>query len=287
MRKVAIIGLGHVGATVAYTIFTHGYADTLVLLDKNQAKVEAEYNDLRDTLARNNYYVNVVMQDWKELKDTDVIITAFGDIAATVKTGDRFGEFDINTENAQEVGQQIKACGFNGVIINISNPCDVISTLLQESTGLPKNQVFGTGTFLDTARMQRIVGEKLNEDPRNVEGFVLGEHGASQFTAWSTVRVNGKSANELFSKSEEESLSAQPNKNSMKVAAGKGYTSYAIATCGVELMQAVFSNARLFAPTSVFLDKVGTYIGYPAIIGKDGIEEIPSLELTEGEEQKL
>lgn len=287
MRKVAIIGLGHVGATVAYTIFTHGYADTLVLLDKNQAKVEAEYNDLRDTLARNNYYVNVVMQDWKELKDTDVIITAFGDIAATVKTGDRFGEFDINAENAQEVGQQIKACGFKGVIINISNPCDAISTLLQESTGLPKNQVFGTGTFLDTARMQRIVGEKLNEDPRNVEGFVLGEHGASQFTAWSTVRVNGKSANELFSKSEEESLSAQPNKNSMKVAAGKGYTSYAIATCGVKLMQAVFSNARLFAPTSVFLDKVGTYIGYPAIIGKDGIEEIPSLELTEDEEQKL
>ncbi|QNQ80905.1 L-lactate dehydrogenase [Lactobacillus sp. PV034] len=287
MRKVAIIGLGHVGATVAYTIFTHGYADTLVLLDKNQAKVEAEYNDLRDTLARNNYYVNVVRQDWKELKDTDVIITAFGDIAATVKTGDRFGEFDINAKNTQEVGQQIKASGFNGVIINISNPCDAISTLLQESTGLSKNQVFGTGTFLDTARMQRIVGEKLNEDPRSVEGFVLGEHGASQFTAWSTVRVNGKSANELFSKSEEETLGAQPNKNSMRVAAGKGYTSYAIATCGVRLMQAVFANARLFAPTSVFLDEVGTYIGYPAIIGKDGIEEVPALELTEAEEQKL
>lgn len=135
--------------------------------------------------------------------------------------------------------------------------------------------------------MQRIVGEKLNEDPRNVEGFVLGEHGASQFTAWSTVRVNGKSANEIFSKLEEETLSAQPNKNSMKVAAGKGYTSYAIATCAVRLMQAVFSNARLFAPTSVFLDAVGTYIGYPAIIGKDGIEEVPSLELTEAEEQKL
>lgn len=147
MRKVAIIGLGHVGATVAYTIFTHGYADTLVLLDKNQAKVEAEYNDLRDTLARNNYYVNVVMQDWKELKDTDVIITAFGDIAATVKTGDRFGEFDINAKNAQEVGRQIKASGFKGILINISNPCDAISTLLQESTELPKNQVFGTGTF--------------------------------------------------------------------------------------------------------------------------------------------
>lgn len=287
MRKVAIIGLGHVGATVAYTIFTHGYADTLVLLDKNKAKVEAEYNDLRDTLARNNYYVNVVMQDWNQLRDADIILTAFGDIAATVKTGDRFGEFNINAINAQEVGKQIKASGFDGILINISNPCDAICNILQEYTGLTKQQVFGTGTFLDTARMQRIVGEKIDEDPRNVEGFVLGEHGASQFTAWSTVRVNGKSADEIFSKREEEELSAQPNKNSMKVAAGKGYTSYAIATCAVRLMQAVFSNARLFAPTSVFLNKVGTYIGYPAIIGKDGIEEVIQLALTQKEEEHL
>ena len=287
MRKVAIIGLGHVGATVAYTIFTHGYADTLVLLDKNKAKVEAEYNDLRDTLARNNYYVNVVMQDWNQLRDADIILTAFGDIAATVKTGDRFGEFNINAKNAQEVGKQIKASGFNGILINISNPCDAICNILQECTGLTKQQVFGTGTFLDTARMQRIVGEKIDEDPRNVEGFVLGEHGASQFTAWSTVRVNGKSADEIFSKREEEELSAQPNKNSMKVAAGKGYTSYAIATCAVRLMQAVFSNARLFAPSSVFLNKVGTYIGYPALIGKDGIEEVIQLALTQKEEEYL
>ncbi|MBP2058417.1 L-lactate dehydrogenase [Lactobacillus colini] len=287
MRKVAIIGLGHVGATVAYTLFTHGIADTLLLLDKNQAKVEAEYNDLRDTLARNDYHVNVLMQDWDKLKEMDVVVTAFGDIAATVKTGDRFGEFEINAKNAKEVGQRIKDTGFNGILINISNPCDAISTILQETSGLSKKHVFGTGTFLDTARMQRIVGEKLNEDPRNVEGFVLGEHGASQFTAWSTVRVNGRSADELFNKDEESELSAQPNKNSMKVAFGKGYTSYAIATCGVRLVQAVFSDARLFAPTSVYVDEVGTYIGYPAIIGKDGVEEVVKLNLTDEEDQKL
>lgn len=211
----------------------------------------------------------------------------FGDIGATVKTGDRFAEFDINSKNAKEVGKQIKNAGFNGILLNISNPCDAITTILQETTGLAKNQVFGTGTFLDTARMQRIVGEKLNEDPRNVEGFVLGEHGASQFTAWSTVSVNGRSAKQLFSEKEEEELSAQPNKNSMKVAFGKGYTSYAIATCAVRLVQAIFSNARLFAPASVYLDEVETYIGYPAIIGKNGVEEVIKLELTSDEDKKL
>ena len=101
MRKVGIIGLGHVGATVAYTLFTHGIADELVLLDKNEDKVAAEYNDLHDTLARNNYYVRVTMQDWHELKDADVVVTAFGDIAASVKTGDRFGEFELNAKNAK------------------------------------------------------------------------------------------------------------------------------------------------------------------------------------------
>lgn len=287
MRKIGIIGMGHVGATVAFSLFTHGIADELVLIDKNEDKVSAEYNDLHDTLARNNYYVNVRMQDWDALKDADVVITAFGDIAATVKTGDRFGEFKINAKNAREVGKKLKEIGYKGVIINISNPCDAVSQILQETTGLKKNRVFGTGTFLDTARMQRIVGEKLGQDPHNVEGYVLGEHGSSQFTAWSTVRVNNKIALQLFSEKDQEEISAQSNKNSFIVAKGKGYTSYAIATCAVLLTQAVFSDARLYAPISVYDPEFKTYIGYPAIIGRDGIEKLIQLKLTEEEHQKL
>ena len=287
MRKIGIIGMGHVGATVAFSLFTHGIADELVLIDKNEDKVSAEYNDLHDTLARNNYYVNVRMQDWDALKDADVVITAFGDIAATVKTGDRFGEFKINAKNAREVGKKLKEIGYKGVIINISNPCDAVSQILQETTGLKKNRVFGTGTFLDTARMQRIVGEKLGQDPHNVEGYVLGEHGSSQFTAWSTVRVNNKIALQLFSEKDQEEISAQSNKNSFIVAKGKGYTSYAIATCAVLLTQAVFSNAGLYAPISVYDPEFKTYIGYPAIIGRDGIEKLIQLKLTEEEHQKL
>ena len=279
--------MGHVGATVAFSLFTHGIADELVLIDKNEDKVSAEYNDLHDTLARNNYYVNVRMQDWDALKDADVVITAFGDIAATVKTGDRFGEFKINAKNAREVGKKLKEIGYKGVIINISNPCDAVSQILQETTGLKKNRVFGTGTFLDTARMQRIVGEKLGQDPHNVEGYVLGEHGSSQFTAWSTVRVNNKIALQLFSEKDQEEISAQSNKNSFIVAKGKGYTSYAIATCAVLLTQAVFSDAGLYAPISVYDPEFKTYIGYPAIIGRDGIEKLIQLKLTEEEHQKL
>lgn len=287
MRKVGIIGMGHVGATVAFTLLTHGLVDEMVLLDKNEKKVAAEYNDLHDTLPRNDSYVNVRMQDWKALKNADIIITAFGDIAASVKTGDRFGEFKINAANAKEVGAKIKDSGFKGVIINISNPCDAVSQILQETTGLEKNHVFGTGTFLDTARMQRIVGEKLMQDPRNVEGFVLGEHGSSQFTAWSTVRVNNKIALQLFSEDQQNEISAQSNKNAFAVANGKGYTSYAIATCAVRLLQAVFSDARLYAPVSTYDPEFRTYIGYPALVGRDGIEKLIKLRLTDDEYRKL
>ena len=287
MRKVGIIGVGHVGATVAYTLFTHGTVDEMVLIDKNEDKVNAEYNDLHDTLARNNYYVNIRKQDWDALEDADIIVTAFGDIAASVKNNDRFGEFDLNAKNAKEVGKKIKESGFHGVIINISNPCDAITAILQETTGFKKNRVFGTGTFLDTARMQRIVGEKLNQDPKNVEGWVLGEHGSLQFTAWSTVRVNNKIAYQLFGEEQQEEISEQSNKNSFIVANGKGYTSYAIATCAVKLMEAVFSDANFYAPVSAYDPQYKTYIGYPAIIGRDGIEELIELKLTSEENEKL
>ena len=287
MRKVGIIGMGHVGATVAYTLFNNGTVDELVLIDKNEDKCNAEYNDLHDSLARNKYFVNVIKQDWNALKDADLIVTAFGDIAASVKTGDRFGEVKLNAENAKEVGKKIKESGFEGIILNISNPCDVVSHILQITTGFKENRVLGTGTFLDTARMQRIVGEKLGQDPRNVEGFVLGEHGASQFTAWSTVRVNNKIALQLFDEAHQEEISEQSNKNSFIVANGKGYTSYAIATCAADLVEAILSDSRLYCPVSTYDPEYKTYIGYPAIIGRDGIEELIELNLTSEEREKL
>lgn len=287
MRKLAVIGLGHVGATVAYTLVTKGIADELILIDKNEDKVIAEQYDLLDMLARIDTSTKIKIQDYDSLKDADVIITTFGNIAALSEGGNRFGEYDHNVAQVKEVGQKIKASGFNGVIVNVTNPCDVITTLLVRYTGLPTNQVFGTGTFLDTARMQRIVGEKLGQDPRNVEGWVLGEHGSSQFIAWSTVRVNNKIAIQLFSENEQKKLSKQPNKNSFVVANGKGYTSYAIATCATRLIQAVFSDSRLFAPVSVYNPEYKTYIGYPAIIGRDGIEQVVELKLTSSEREKL
>lgn len=289
MRKFAVIGLGHVGATVAYTLVTKGLADELVLIDSNDDKCMAEQYDLLDSLGRLDTHTKIKVQDYSELKDADIIITAFGNIAALSLDGDRFGEFNINTAAAADVGPKIKESGFNGVIVNISNPCDVIATLLQKYTGLPKNQVFGTGTFLDTARMQRAVGQALNQDPKNVTGYVMGEHGESQFTAWSTVRVAGHPIAEVAKENnlDLEDLDKQARRGGWLVFSGKRYTCYAIATCAIKLALAVLSDAHLACPASVYLEKYGCYVGYPAVIGAEGVVSVNYTELPAEEEEKL
>ena len=281
--------MGHVGATVAYTLVTKGLADELVLIDSNDDKCMAEQYDLLDSLGRLDTHTKIKVQDYSELKDADIIITAFGNIAALSLDGDRFGEFNINTAAAADVGPKIKESGFNGVIVNISNPCDVIATLLQKYTGLPKNQVFGTGTFLDTARMQRAVGQALNQDPKNVTGYVHGR--TRRITIYGM--VNGSSCRPSDCRScqrnnlDLEDLDKQARRGGWLVFSGKRYTCYAIATCAIKLALAVLSDAHLACPASVYLEKYGCYVGYPAVIGAEGVVSVNYTELPAEEEEKL
>lgn len=91
----------------------------------------------------------------------------------------------------KEWAPKIKESGFKGIILNITNPCDVITQYLQELTGFPRERVFGTGTSLDTGRMKHAVSQKMLVNPSSIDGYVVGEHGESQFVAWSSVRIGG------------------------------------------------------------------------------------------------
>lgn len=289
MRKIGIIGLGHVGTTVAHILLMNGLVDELVLIDQNMKKIEAEYFDFSDSFARTETSAVIKQNDYAELADADLVITSFGDIGATARTNDRFAELPINKKNATEVGKRIKESGFNGILLNISNPCDVIVNELQKITGLPHNRIFGTGIFLDTARMQRAVGAHFNEAPQNVSGYVLGEHGNSQFTAWSTVKIDDQPLIELAKggKADLQKLDDAARDGAFRVISGKGYTSFAIATCAVRIVEAIFNNKHEFMPASVYLDQYDCYIGYPAIIGKAGVEKVVSLDLPAEETAKL
>ncbi|KRL96730.1 L-lactate dehydrogenase [Liquorilactobacillus satsumensis] len=289
-RKYAIIGVGHVGATIAFALVTKGDADELILIDKNEKKARAEQLDLQDATARLETRPKIKIQDYSELADTDILFVTAGNIhALDHASGNRWAEFEYTREIVKDIAPKIKESGFHGVLIDTMNPCDAISQYLQKEIGLPGSQVLGTGTFLDTARMQRVVAENFAVDPKNVTGFVYGEHGESQFVAWSTVKVNGLAVKPLAAKKQLDldKLEAQARSGGWAVHSGKGYTSFAIATCAVKLSRAVFDDAHLMCPCSTYNAKYDSYVGQPGIIGKNGVEEVVTIPLPPEEEAKL
>lgn len=287
-NKIGIIGDGHVGSTVAHQLLISGLVDDLVLIDVNEAKVTADELDFQDAMANLKHHTNIVINDYSALKDADIIISAFGNISLEAG-GERFAELNYNRERIGDIAASIKKSGFDGILVAITNPVDAITNMYQELTGLPKKHVIGTGTLLDTSRMKRAVGSRLNVDPRSVEGFNLGEHGNSQFTAWSTVKVLEQPITELVKDKlwKLEDLNDEIKFGGQTVYKGKQYTNYGIAAAVTRLVETIESDARTELPVSNYQEKYGTYLSYPAIVGRDGIVQQVQLALTDEEEKLL
>lgn len=289
-RKVAVIGMGHVGSTVAHYIVANGFADDLVLIDTNEAKVKADALDFKDAMANLPFHTNITVNDYGALADTDVIVSAVGNIKLQDNpNADRFAELPFTRKAVADVAAKIKESGFNGKIVVITNPVDVITSLYQEITGLPKEHVIGTGTLLDSARMKRAVADRLHVDPRSVAGYNLGEHGNSQFTAWSTVKVLDQPITKLAKERglDLDELDKEAKMGGWTVFQGKKYTSYGVATAAVRLVNVILSNALTELPVSNYRDEYGVYLSYPAVVGRDGIVAQSHLDLTDEELAEL
>lgn len=287
-NKIGIIGDGHVGSTVAQQLIVSGLVDDLILIDPNEAKVTADQLDFQDAMANLKHHVKIEINDYSALKDADIIISAFGNIALEAG-GERFAELNYNQERIGAIAAAIKQSGFDGILVAITNPVDAITSMYQELTGLPKEHVIGTGTLLDTARMKRAVGSRLQVDPRSVDGFNLGEHGNSQFTAWSTVKVFDQPIVELAKGQpwKLEDLNEEIKFGGQTVYKGKQYTNYGISAATTRLVETIESDARTELPVSNYQEKYGTYLSYPAIVGRAGIVKQIELTLTSAEEELL
>ncbi|MBC2065813.1 L-lactate dehydrogenase [Listeria welshimeri] len=283
-RKVGIIGAGHVGSDVAFSLVTQGICDEIILIDKVEAKAESEALELRDMSSMTHFYTAVTANDWDGLKEADVIIMAVG--PETLLRQDRMEELVETSRSVAEIVPKILATGFEGIFVNITNPCDVITMLIQKITGFDHSRVFGTGTSLDTARMRRVVGEALHINPKSVEGYVLGEHGESQFVAWSTVKIGGVHITDYNT---ETTLDLPALKDTVRfggwnILTGKGWTSFGIATATANIVGALLSDAKQVFPLAVFSEQTNTYIGQPAIIGANGVIDILEPSLTKEEQ---
>ena len=190
------------------------------------------------------------------------------------------------------------ASGFNGVIVMVSNPVDVMAWYAWKRSGLPRTQVLGTGTALDTSRLKTIIGEETGLDPRNVGGFVMGEHGDSQFTAWSTVSLGGKPFTQFlndnadrFSSVSTHEIEEKTRTRGNEIVAAKGGTNFGIASTVAGIVQTILWDERRIVPVSTLLDgeygERDVFLGVPTELRANGANEIVELELADDELAKL
>ena len=261
-RKIGIIGMGNVGAAVAHGAIAQGLADSYVFIDINEKKAEADAQDFKDAMANLPHYASIVVNDYAALEDADVIISSLGNIQLQHNAGeDRFAEFPFTREAVYQVSQELKKLDFQGILLVISNPVDAVSALYQE--------------------------DDLSVNPKSVSGYNLGEHGNSQFTAWSQVKVKGQDITELTSKEERQNLFMASMKGGHKVFYGKGYTSYGIASAALRLATIILSDAQEEVAVSSYQEAYQTYLGYPVILGRQGVAAPVHLSLSTEENRLL
>jgi len=290
-RKVGVIGLGHVGAHVAYALAIQGIADELVLVDMNDKKLASEVQDLRDAVAYMPHRVTVNAGDFPDLKDCDVIVNCVGKIDL-LTTHNRLTEMDFTIAAVRSYVDKIKAGGFDGVLINITNPCDIVTRELAMGLDLPKGRVFGTGTGLDTSRLLSALNRQTGVDHKSITAYMMGEHGALQFAPWSVVSFCGMPLDEWAKTDEKfrfdrEALKKESIGGGWVTYSGKQCTEYGICTTAARMVHIVLHDEKTIMPASMELcgeyGEEGLFVGVPCLLGKNGVEKVIELPLTEEE----
>lgn len=291
LRKVGIIGVGHVGAHCAFSLVTQGIVDELVLVDKNDQKATSERQDLIDSVTYLPNRVNVIKGTYEDLADCDIIVNSVGIIT---KTHDRLDELQVSIDMVNSYVKRVMDAGFDGIIINITNPCDIIARRIWQLSGLPKNRVFGTGTGLDSSRFKAVLARETGIDHKSIQAYTLGEHGNSQMAAWSQVAFGGKPLKELekedlehFGHLDKKGLLKEVVEAGFVTLKGKGATEFGIASTLARLVQCIFHDEKQVFPCSTLLEgqygEEGIFISTPCVIGKNGVEQVFELNLDDEE----
>lgn len=297
IRKIGVVGMGHVGAHVAHNLLMQGVADELYLSDINEKKLVSEVQDLNDAMSFYPHACKIVNcgAEYERLAGCDVIVNAAGKV--TLSSGDRDGELFFTTDAARTFAKRVADAGFQGVWVSISNPCDVVCTEIQHLTGCDPKRVIGSGTALDSARVRYAVSRQVGLDQRSCNAYMLGEHGFSQFVAWSNVNFGGKPLAELAEEQPERfGFDQDKVENDARMGGyltyeGKQCTEYAVSLAAVRLVQAVVSNEHYVTACSTLMNgqygETGCYASLPCVVGADGVEEVFELSMTDGEVEKF
>ena len=293
--KVVLIGTGFVGMSMAYTMLNRGGVNELVLIDIDKNKTEGEEMDLNHGMSFAPQKMIIKAGDYDECKDAQVIVITAGIAQKPGQT--RLELAETNAKIIKDITKKIMNSGFNGIIIVASNPVDLMTYVVAKVSGLPTNQVFGSGTVLDTARLRYILSDYFNVSSKNIHAYIMGEHGDSSFIPWNHAYVGCKKITEIIKNNNTELRKLDEFHQNVVNAAyeiieKKKATYYGIGMSLCKIVKSVLDNDNSILTVSTFLKdgqygQDDVYIGVPAIINKNGVRELLELDLSKGEQEKL
>jgi L-lactate dehydrogenase len=292
LRRVAVVGCGHVGATAAYALVLGGVAHEVVLVDKNPECAEGEAMDLQHAVPLGRP-VRVWAGDYREAAQADIAVISAG-------VGGRPGEtrLDLLGRNVvviREVMRDLLAAGFGGIVLMTTNPVDVLAQVAQEESGLPAGRVISSGTVLDTARLRSMLGEQLGIEARSIHAHIVGEHGDSEVAAWSSARIAGVPLREYCERAgvpvDFDDVLRRVRTAAPEIIRHKGYTSTAIASCVARICEAILRDEHTVLPVSTMTTGQygveGVYLSLPCVVGRAGVERVIEIPLDETETRGL
>lgn len=293
-RKVALIGSGSVGSSYAYTLLNNGVVNELVIIDVNKQKAEGDVMDLNHGLPFGSP-MKITLGDYEDCEDADLAVITAG---LPQKPGEtRLDLIEKNISVFRQMIPGIMKSGFDGIILVATNPVDVLSYITWKLSGLPKERVIGSGTTLDTARLRYMLGDYFQVDSRNIHAYVMGEHGDSEFVAWSRAEIASVPIQKWLGTAD---VGVHPDMKKIynnvanaayEIIKRKGATYYGIGMGLLRLTKAIFEDENSVLTVSALPEgQYGTkdvYIGVPAIVNKGGLKKIIEINLSPEELKKF
>jgi len=287
--KIAIIGAGNVGATIAYTLATQGLASDVSLIDLNPEKAYGEVLDIAHGGAVSEH-VNLRAEGYEGLDDADIIVHAAG-------RGRKPGESRLdlakgNIKITEGIIAKVKKHD-NGraLILVVTNPMDVLTYVFHKRMGIDRRRIFGSGTVLDSSRFKFLLSNYYKTSPRNIHAMVIGEHGDSGVPLWSAATMGpvplhayASEGHPRLSAEDMARISREVVQAGQEVITRKGATYYAIAMSVTRIIKVIVNNEDRVLCVSSYIENMhgvdDVCLSLPAFIGRDGIRELLAVPLT-------
>lgn len=294
-RKVAIIGCGFVGSSSAFALMQSGLFSEMVLIDADVNRAEGEALDISHGLPFAKP-MKIYAGSYEDIADAAIVIVTAG---AGQKPGEtRLDLVKKNVEIFKSIIPEIAKQDFNGILLIVANPVDILTYVAAKLSKLPQGRVFGSGTVLDSARLKYLLGEHLDVDNRSVHAFIIGEHGDSEMAAWSSANVSGIPLNDFcemrgYFKHEEsmKKILEEVKNSAYEIIEKKHATYYGIAMSVRRICEAIIRDEKSILPVSSI--QKGEYgienvaLSIPAIVGREGVEKVVPIKLSDTEKEEL